>query len=110
MPWPVAKLPFGHMDAHPRRLQDEQGIVLSHLSLRRRHSAQDMAPLARLNSCSWARAASLSFGTAARVLVRAAWGMVRGRGGLVGGGSRGAAGEGEAVTGDRAGRRARCRA
>ena len=53
VPWPVVRLPLGQMEAHPRRLQDEQGTVLSHLSLRRRHSAQDMAPLARLSSCSW---------------------------------------------------------
>ena len=53
VPWPVVRLPLGQMEAHPRRLQDEHGTVLSHLSLRRRHSAQDMAPLARLSSCSW---------------------------------------------------------
>ena len=53
MPWPVVREPLGQMEAHPRRLQDEQGTVLSHLSLRRRHSAQDIAPLARLSSCSW---------------------------------------------------------
>lgn len=44
------------MEEQPLRLQDEHGTVLSHLSLRRRHSAQDMAPLARLKACSWARA------------------------------------------------------
>ena len=53
VPWPVVREPLGQMEAHPRRLQDEQGTVLSHLSLRRRHSAQDIAPLARLSSCSW---------------------------------------------------------
>ena len=53
VPWPVVREPLGHMEAHPRRLHEEQGTVLSHLSLRRRHSAQDMAPLARLSSCSW---------------------------------------------------------
>ena len=52
VPWPVVRLPFGHMDAHPRRSQEEQGIVLLHLSLRRRHSAQEIAPRARLSSCS----------------------------------------------------------
>jgi len=51
------------MDEQPLRLHDEHGTVLSHLSLRRRHSAQDMAPLARLNSCSCALAVrSLSSG------------------------------------------------
>ena len=52
MPWPVVRLPLGQMEAHPLRLHEEHGTVLSHLSLRRRHSAQDIAPLARLSSCS----------------------------------------------------------
>ena len=53
----MVRLPFGQIEEQPLRLQDEQGTVLSHLSLRRRHSAQDMAPLARLYSCSCALAA-----------------------------------------------------
>ena len=71
MPWPVAKLPLGHIEAHPRRLHEEHGMLLSHLSLSLRHSAQDIAPLARLNSCSWALVDSLSV-VAARALARAA--------------------------------------
>lgn len=71
VPWPVVRLPLGQMDEQPRRLHDEHGTVLSHLSLRRRHSAQDMAPLARLNSCSCALAVrSLSSGRR-----RAVWGI-----------------------------------
>ena len=41
VPWPVARAPLGHRDAHPRRWQDWQGICLSHLILSRRHSAQE---------------------------------------------------------------------
>ena len=59
-------------------------MVLSHLSLSRRHSAQDMAPLARLNSWSRAFATSLSTGWP-RGVVRAAWGI----GGCLGGESSG---------------------
>ena len=53
VPWPVARARLGQIEGHPRRVHDEQGIVLSHLSLRRRHSAHEMAPRARLSSCSW---------------------------------------------------------
>ena len=88
VPCPVARLPLGQMDSQPRRLHEPQGTVLSHLSLRRRHSAQDIAPLARLNSCSWAFAvASLSLG-GGRAPVRDAWGIL--------GAGRGSRGELEA--------------
>lgn len=70
VPCPVVKLPFGQMDSHPRRLQEPQGTVLSHLSFNRRHSAQDMAPLARLNSCSWAFATASFSAGAPRAPVR----------------------------------------
>lgn len=40
------------MVAQPLRVQDAHGIVLSHFSLSLLHSAQDMAPFARLISCS----------------------------------------------------------
>ena len=34
VPWPVARARLGQIEGHPRRVHDEQGIVLSHLSFR----------------------------------------------------------------------------
>jgi hypothetical protein len=45
-------LPCGHVSAQPLRLQEPQGISLSHRSLSLRHSAQDASPRVRLYSSS----------------------------------------------------------
>lgn len=48
LPSPGGIVPLGQSAAHPLLTQVLQGIVLSHLTLSLRHSAQAISPLTRL--------------------------------------------------------------